>query len=191
MSPGDIVLYESHSILHGRPFALKGRYYANIFVHFAPLVAIKDGLATNDDDLSDNLRVVESASDAAAYGKLSTLKKIAEKNKSLLFLPDANGWQPIHEAARGGFLSVIEYLVEEGANINSLTGYGDTVLDIAAAEKRPDDEFLQKLQSLGAVSGPSKDLYESADDNDEDEIDDEEDEDESDEEDDDQRHDEL
>ncbi len=36
MEPGDMVLYESHSILHGRPFALKGRYFANVFIHFEP-----------------------------------------------------------------------------------------------------------------------------------------------------------
>ncbi|KAL7534776.1 hypothetical protein ACHAXR_006067, partial [Thalassiosira sp. AJA248-18] len=36
MEPGDMVLYESHSVLHGRPFPLKGRMYANIFVHFEP-----------------------------------------------------------------------------------------------------------------------------------------------------------
>jgi len=36
MEPGDMVLYESHSILHGRPFPLKGRYFANIFIHFEP-----------------------------------------------------------------------------------------------------------------------------------------------------------
>jgi prolyl 4-hydroxylase len=36
MEPGDMVLYESHSILHGRPFPLKGRFMANIFVHFEP-----------------------------------------------------------------------------------------------------------------------------------------------------------
>lgn len=36
MEPGDMVLYESHSILHGRPFPLKGRFYANVFVHFEP-----------------------------------------------------------------------------------------------------------------------------------------------------------
>jgi prolyl 4-hydroxylase len=34
---GDMVLYESHSVLHGRPFPLKGRFYANIFVHFEPV----------------------------------------------------------------------------------------------------------------------------------------------------------
>ena len=33
---GDMVLYESHSVIHGRPFPLKGRFYANLFVHFEP-----------------------------------------------------------------------------------------------------------------------------------------------------------
>ena len=37
MEPGDMILYESHSLIHGRPFPLKGRYYANIFIHFEPI----------------------------------------------------------------------------------------------------------------------------------------------------------
>ena len=32
MNPGDMVLYESHSLIHGRPFPLKGQYFANIFI---------------------------------------------------------------------------------------------------------------------------------------------------------------
>lgn len=36
MEPGDMVLYESHSVLHGRPFPLKGRFFANVFIHFEP-----------------------------------------------------------------------------------------------------------------------------------------------------------
>ena len=36
MEKGDMILYESHSVIHGRPFPLKGRYMANIFVHFEP-----------------------------------------------------------------------------------------------------------------------------------------------------------
>ncbi|CAM9397270.1 unnamed protein product [Chrysoparadoxa australica] len=35
MSPGEIVLYESASVIHGRPNALQGNY-SNIFVHFKP-----------------------------------------------------------------------------------------------------------------------------------------------------------
>jgi hypothetical protein len=34
---GDMVLYESHSVIHGRPFPLKGRFYSNVFIHFEPL----------------------------------------------------------------------------------------------------------------------------------------------------------
>jgi len=37
MAPGDMVLYESHSVLHGRPFPLNGNFYANIFVHYIPV----------------------------------------------------------------------------------------------------------------------------------------------------------
>ena len=37
MEPGDMVLYESHSVIHGRPFPFKGNFYANVFVHFEPL----------------------------------------------------------------------------------------------------------------------------------------------------------
>jgi prolyl 4-hydroxylase len=37
MLPGDMILYESHSVLHGRPFPLKGRYMANVFIHFEPV----------------------------------------------------------------------------------------------------------------------------------------------------------
>lgn len=29
MAPGDMVLYESHSILHGRPYPLVGRFYVS------------------------------------------------------------------------------------------------------------------------------------------------------------------
>lgn len=35
--PGEMILYESHSTIHGRPFALQGDYYANVFLHFEPV----------------------------------------------------------------------------------------------------------------------------------------------------------
>jgi len=42
MEPGEMILYESGSVLHGRPFPLKGRYYANVYIHFEP-----EGHSTN------------------------------------------------------------------------------------------------------------------------------------------------
>ena len=37
MQPGDMALYESHSILHGRPFPLVGRHYVSEMREAAPL----------------------------------------------------------------------------------------------------------------------------------------------------------
>ncbi|KAL7512136.1 hypothetical protein ACHAXN_009306 [Cyclotella atomus] len=37
MEVGDMVMYESHSVIHGRPWPLKGKYFANVFVHFEPI----------------------------------------------------------------------------------------------------------------------------------------------------------
>lgn len=36
LDPGDMLLFESHSAIHGRPFPLKGRFYAMLFIHFEP-----------------------------------------------------------------------------------------------------------------------------------------------------------
>ncbi|KAL7449909.1 hypothetical protein ACHAWC_001919 [Mediolabrus comicus] len=47
INPGEVVLYESHSVIHGRPYALRGKnsYFANVFVHFKPYF---------DEDSDDN-----------------------------------------------------------------------------------------------------------------------------------------
>lgn len=59
MQPGEMVLYEGHSTIHGRPFPLKGNFYANAFVHFEPAAAIgqyqyqqQDSDSTNDKSFS-------------------------------------------------------------------------------------------------------------------------------------------
>lgn len=152
MQPGEIVLYESHSILHGRPFPLKGRFFANIFVHFAPLETFEAGVASPEDDLSGLLLSSDNAGDAASFGNLPLLKHIAQKKRSLLFKADNNGWLPIHEAARGGFFEVIQYLVELGADINAITGENHTVLDVAIEFNGKLLPIVQKLRDLGAVA---------------------------------------
>lgn len=36
LHPGEMLLFESASCIHGHPFPLKGRYYASMFIHFEP-----------------------------------------------------------------------------------------------------------------------------------------------------------
>jgi len=140
MEPGDMVLYESHSVLHGRPFPLKGRYYANIFVHFEPAADL-------------------SANEAAKIGDLIGLQEVAEDNRSQLYRVDENQWQPIHEAARGAHIHVIEYLVQQEVDINALTLGSETPLDIAILFNGEDHPVVKKLRDLGAL--PFSDLEET------------------------------
>lgn len=60
MVPGDMVLYESGTLIHARPFALQGKYYANVFCHFEPTGRrLKD---VNDPDM-----VYDSEANPAGY----------------------------------------------------------------------------------------------------------------------------
>jgi len=36
LKPGEMILYESAKVLHGRMKPFKGRFYDNVFVHFKP-----------------------------------------------------------------------------------------------------------------------------------------------------------
>lgn len=157
MEPGDIVLYESHSIIHGRPFALRGKFFANIFIHFAPVAAFDAGVAFPEDDLS-GLFTSNNANEAAMHGNLLLLKRIAQKKRSLLFKADENGWLPLHEAASNCFFEVIKYLVELGADINAVTNDHRTVLDVLIEFNGEDLPIVQKLRDLGAVATQHNDV---------------------------------
>ncbi|CAN0392683.1 unnamed protein product, partial [Hapterophycus canaliculatus] len=58
IEPGEIIFYESASVIHGRPEAFQGDRFANIFVHFAP---VKGWHITAND--------VEMAARSGAYKK--------------------------------------------------------------------------------------------------------------------------
>ena len=153
MEPGDMVLYESGSLMHGRPFPLKGRYFANIFIHFEPTGERLDGTRMEVDDfyppyLQPNSPWLENWSQqnpsgwkktspsaaspgvpkahaAAAAGDVEALERLAFDDKSQLDKTDANGWTPLHEACRSGHLQVVQLLVEKHqVDINSLTNEG-------------------------------------------------------------------
>eukprot|EP01031_Cornospumella_fuschlensis_P032222 gene32222-38973_t len=78
MQPGDMVLYESHTVLHGRPFPMKGRFYANVFVHFKPL----DHDQLNQADEQEHLaaRKNEGSLLTKLFGGSSSKSKVEEKD---------------------------------------------------------------------------------------------------------------
>ena len=173
MEPGDLVLYESHSVVHGRPFPLKGRYFANLFIHFQPVPSAEDFGSMppyiipgspeakkweRENRSSDEDVTPTEAHGAAAVGDIRTLKAIAgSKKRDILFQTDANGWQPIHEAARSNMVEVVEFLLEEGADADCRT-YGDeSPLQIAVNnEVEEDSEMAKILQAAGSRLSPEE-----------------------------------
>jgi len=206
MEPGDMVLYESHSVIHGRPFPMKGKYFANLFVHFEPIGhSIRHHSHETDagDDVDQKYREAlirgsgghENDQDglpsyilpgtpeethwraahpngaqskkksfttgstgahlAAQDGDVEKLKDAVKKKKDSINAKDANGWQPLHEGARGGHLEVVKYLVENGADINSKTVGGGTALYYAKQKFDDEHPVIAFLEEIGAlVDGP-------------------------------------
>ena len=210
MMPGDMVLYESHSVIHGRPFPLKGRFMANIFIHFEPTGhslrhnakmeeeeekkdvhekykdALNRGFGGHENDANglpsyiipgtpeeahwraqhpdgkkskrNSFQTGSTTAHAAAQGgDLETLRKEVERRKDVINAKDSNGWQPLHEAARGGHVDVVKYLVDNGADLNSKTGgkNGATALWWAKQRLGDDHPVVMLMEELGALEiGP-------------------------------------
>lgn len=89
---------------------------------------------------------------AAATGDVNSIAEHAITNKEWLHQKDENGWQPIHEAARGGHLEVVQLLVDHGANINERTNFGEgsSVLELALDNHGRDHPLFLYLEDLGA-----------------------------------------
>lgn len=91
---------------------------------------------------------------AASLGELELLKELARtEGRSELFKADHNGWRPLHEAARGGHVDVLEYLLEEGAKVNERTNFnsGGTALFWASKEPKKNAAAIALLEKHGGV----------------------------------------
>jgi prolyl 4-hydroxylase len=74
MEPFDMVFYESHSLLHGRPFPLKGNFFANIFIHFENYGERTDGtmFSVHDDPFLPPY-VIPDTEFAATYANVNPI----------------------------------------------------------------------------------------------------------------------
>jgi ankyrin repeat protein len=89
--------------------------------------------------------------EAARKGDVQHIKRAAKANPNSLHQPDANGWHPLHEAVRAGFVQVAQVLVLYGADINHKTYTGVSPLDIALEYLGADHAMTKWLQDNGAV----------------------------------------
>jgi len=178
MKPGDMVLYESHSLLHARPFPLKGRFFANTFIHFEPVYSEnKSELPTyiiegtpwaerwwqnnpgGEHDSPSVTTLQTAAHGAARDGDLDFLVALASQDKTHLHKQDENGWQPLHEAVRSGHVDIVHFLVQHGSDINARTNNGKGGTPLWWSKNEHDDEhpMTQTILDLGGIEiGPDE-----------------------------------
>ena len=87
-----------------------------------------------------------------ALDVLASADVIAAEDTRSLFAKDRNGWQPIHEAARGGHKEALEFLVSRGVPFNARThkNEGVTPLAIAINAHAVDHDAVRYLKEIGA-----------------------------------------
>ena len=87
---------------------------------------------------------------AAAKGHIYKVKTLIESDVKSIHSRDMNGWQPIHEAVRSGHTEIVKLLVENGADIASLTASGASPLWWAKRTLEPGHSVIKFLEDLGA-----------------------------------------
>ena len=85
---------------------------------------------------------------AASEARLDVVRQSLTRRPGLVHTQDDNGWALIHEAARAGYLELIELLVEFGANLWLETGTGDTPLALAQMELDPQHPAILYMESI-------------------------------------------
>eukprot|EP00980_Cylindrotheca_fusiformis_P003600 scaffold808_cov106-Cylindrotheca_fusiformis.AAC.1 len=87
----------------------------------------------------------------AQEGNLAALRNLLHNYPALLTDRDNNGWTLMHEAARGGHVSMAEYLISLGADMNAQALDGYTPLFEAQKYHGTSSPIVTYLRSLGAV----------------------------------------
>eukprot|EP00934_Nitzschia_sp_Nitz4_P002217 Nitzschia sp. Nitz4//scaffold3_size479765//400515//402165//NITZ4_000172-RA/size479765-augustus-gene-1.624-mRNA-1//-1//CDS//3329550974//2217//frame0 len=165
MLPGDMVLYEGHSIIHGRPFPLKGQFFANVFVHFEPLGhsqrhSIKHGEDSKEQRIQSEREEVSSRHDDAAriaYErafankkklKEETSKQLEHENTSTKHPPAPSMPPYVHPNMEAQWTQNIEYEKEAKVSPKALqSAFGTVNPHFAAA-----DGMLDVLKEIATTN---------------------------------------
>ena len=121
---------------------------ANVFIHFEPVGPVAGKVEYTGDlppyviegspeeahwrrenpnghEVVSTRKFATGSTDAhyhAMNGDFDALKRVLEKNPDLINVRDVNGWTPLHEAIRQGDPTLVQLLLDRGAEVNARTG---------------------------------------------------------------------
>lgn len=160
LHPGDMLLFESHSVIHGRPFPLKGRHYAMLFIHFEPTGhSLRHDVEMNDIKVDEQYKQATKNSKGGQSASLDTLPPyiIRESPEEIHWKQlHPHGWKKpefnplkrnstasiLHNAATEGDVETIERALASDAKIHE----GDMTRTV----DQRDEEGWQLLHSSAA-----------------------------------------
>ena len=90
---------------------------------------LKAGAYINSENIEFNMI------EAAKQGKLSSIKYLIEEEKQDKNQVDLLGNSSLHYACKFGYLPIVEYLADQGAELNTINSAGETPLNIALNNK--------------------------------------------------------
>jgi prolyl 4-hydroxylase len=125
LRPGEMLLFESHSTIHGHPFPLVGRSYAMLFIHFEPTGnSLRQDRSSKTDDQQSLYRRYRDAVKAGlggqsadtAAGTLPPYLQRASPEEENWRRDHPDGWKPpypilppeAHVAAKEGRLEALQ-----------------------------------------------------------------------------------
>ena len=81
---------------------------------------------------------------------LEAVKLMVDQHVDVNAVDDTNGDAPLHIAASHGFSSIVQYLVDHGANLHLANYNGETPLAAATDAGRRGASTAELLRKLGA-----------------------------------------
>lgn len=69
---------------------------------------------------------------ASKIGDIKSIELLLKSGINPNNIEDNNGFRPLHIAARNGYITLVELLLEHGASLDERTNYGFTPLHLAA-----------------------------------------------------------
>jgi len=178
LAPGEMVLYESHTVIHGHPFHLEGRFAANIFVHFEPIGPIDEPidfdrsipphidpeseaaqafLAEHPNgylkELLERPNVETHAHHFASHGDVKGLTEVLKESEEAVGDRDENSWTPFARAVRNGHEAAVQFLMDRGSDHHAILGSlgeSGSILWNAIEDLGEDHSVVQLLKQRGA-----------------------------------------